>query len=58
MHHGIVPSLGSDVEPDQELDLDLVVGPSQRIEPGPVLSNSFGLGGHNGCLVVGPATDR
>ena len=47
-----------DVEPDQELDLDLVVGPSRRIEPGPVLSNSFGLGGHNGCLVVGPATDR
>ena len=24
-------------------------------EPGPVLSNSFGFGGHNGCLVISPA---
>jgi 3-oxoacyl-[acyl-carrier-protein] synthase II len=23
--------------------------------PGPVLSNSFGFGGHNGCLVIVPA---
>ena len=23
--------------------------------PAPVLSNSFGFGGHNGCLVIGPA---
>lgn len=54
VHHGVLPSLGTDVEPDTALDLDLVVGTPRRIEPGPVLSNSFGLGGHNGCLVVGP----
>jgi len=24
-------------------------------EPGPILSNSFGFGGHNGCLVISPA---
>ena len=55
VHHGLVPTLGDDVEVDPEIDLDLVVGPSARaIEPGPVLSNSFGLGGHNGCIVVGP----
>lgn len=55
VHHGLVPTLGDDVEVDPEIDLDLVVGPTARaIEPGPVLSNSFGLGGHNGCIVVGP----
>lgn len=56
VHHGVIPSLGPDVRPDRALDLDLVVGPPRRVEPGPVLSNSFGLGGHNGCLVVGPPT--
>ncbi len=55
VHHGVLPSLGTDVEPDPALELDLVVGPPRAIESGPVLSNSFGLGGHNGCLVVGPA---
>ena len=54
VHHGVMPSLGTDVDPDPELDLPLVIGRSQPMEPGPVLSNSFGLGGHNGCLIVGP----
>ncbi len=54
VHHGVMPSLGTDVDPDPELDLPLVTGQSQPMEPGPVLSNSFGLGGHNGCLIVGP----
>jgi 3-oxoacyl-[acyl-carrier-protein] synthase II len=26
----------------------------RTITPGPALSNSFGFGGHNGCLVVTP----
>ncbi|WP_421118972.1 beta-ketoacyl-[acyl-carrier-protein] synthase family protein [Aquihabitans daechungensis] len=56
LHHGVLPSLGTDVEPDGSLGLDLVVGEPRPFEPGPVLSNSFGLGGANGCLVLGPAT--
>jgi len=55
VHTGAAPSLGTDVEPD-DLGLDLIVGEPRRVGPGPVLSNSFGLGGHNGCLIVGPAT--
>lgn len=54
VHTGTAPSLGSDVEPDPNIDLDLVIGPPRQVGPGPVLSNSFGLGGHNGCLVLGP----
>jgi 3-oxoacyl-[acyl-carrier-protein] synthase II len=55
VHHGLAPSLGTDVEPDPDLDLDLVIGPPRRLERGPVLSTSLGLGGHNGALVLGPA---
>ncbi len=54
VHHGLMPSLGDDVVADDDLDLDLVTGPPRPFEPAPVLSNSFGLGGVNGCLVVGP----
>lgn len=54
VHHGTIPSLGTDVEPDLALDLDLVIGPPRPCAPGPVLSNSFGLGGANGCVVLGP----
>ena len=31
-------------------------GTARPWEPGPVLSNSFGFGGHNGCLVLVPAS--
>ena len=29
-------------------------GAARPWDPAPVLSNSFGFGGHNGCLVIGP----
>jgi 3-oxoacyl-[acyl-carrier-protein] synthase II len=32
-----------------------VTGEARPWEPGPTLSNSFGFGGHNGTLVIGPA---
>ena len=35
--------------------IDLVIGEPRPWEPGPTLSNSFGFGGHNGCLVIGVA---
>lgn len=43
-------------EPDPEMaTIDLVIGEARPWEPGPTLSNSFGFGGHNGCLVLAPA---
>ncbi len=43
-------------EVDPELaPIDLVVGDARPWEPGPVMSNSFGFGGHNGSLVIAPA---
>ncbi len=41
---------------DPEIHLDVVTGGPRPFSPGPVLSNSFGFGGHNGCLVIGPAS--
>lgn len=39
---------------DPEIDLDIPVK-ARPWQPGPVLSNSFGFGGHNGSLVFVPA---
>jgi len=51
----IPPTFGT-TEIDPELPgIDLVLGEPRPWEPGPVLSNSFGFGGHNGCLIVAPA---
>jgi len=53
-HASIPPTVGFE-EPDPEIHLDLVVGGPRAWQPGPILSNSFGFGGHNGCLVITPA---
>ena len=41
-------------EVDPALDVDVVLEP-RALDPGPTVSNSFGFGGHNGSLVLGPA---
>jgi 3-oxoacyl-[acyl-carrier-protein] synthase II len=52
-HRLVPPTMGTtNVEPG--LGIDLVVGEPRAWEPGPSLSNSFGFGGHNGCLAIGP----
>ena len=49
----LIPPTAGLEEVDPEIELDLVRQP-RPFEPGPVLSNNFGFGGHNGCLVLGP----
>ncbi len=51
----IPPTFGTTAVDPELPQIDLVVGAPRAWEPGPVLSNSFGFGGHNGCLIVAPA---
>jgi len=55
VHHGLIPPTYGLEQLDPEIHLDVVQGKARPFEPGPVLSNSFGFGGHNGCLVFVPA---
>jgi len=52
---GTVPPVANLTETDVEAPVDLVAGEVRRIATAPVLSNSFGFGGHNASLVLVPA---
>jgi 3-oxoacyl-[acyl-carrier-protein] synthase II len=55
MQHGEIPPTACFENADPELpNLNLVVGAPRPWTPGPSISNSFGFGGHNGTLVIGP----
>jgi 3-oxoacyl-[acyl-carrier-protein] synthase II len=52
--HRLIPPTAGLQELDPEIHLNVVMGAARPWEPGPTLSNSFGFGGHNGCLVLLP----
>ncbi|MDQ3610430.1 MAG: beta-ketoacyl-[acyl-carrier-protein] synthase family protein [Actinomycetota bacterium] len=53
LHRELPPTMGT-TEVDPALEIDVVLEP-RAFEPGPTISNSFGFGGHNGSLILGPA---
>ncbi len=56
MQHRRVPPTVGLVDYDPELpELDIARGDGVTWEPSASLSNSFGFGGHNGTIVIGPA---
>ena len=56
MKHRLVPPTAGLRTVDPELPaIDFVMGEAAPWEPSPSLSNSFGFGGHNGTVVIGPA---
>jgi 3-oxoacyl-[acyl-carrier-protein] synthase II len=48
-----IPPTAGTVDVDAALGLDVVLR-ARPWSPGPVLSNSFGFGGHNATLVLAP----
>ncbi len=54
MTHALIPPTAGLEHLDPAITIDVVSGEPRPWEPGPALSNSFGFGGHNGCLVLGP----
>jgi 3-oxoacyl-[acyl-carrier-protein] synthase II len=52
---GLVPPTANFQKPGEDINLDIVAGSSREIGPQPVISNSFGFGGHNAALVLVPS---
>lgn len=50
----LIPPTRGTVNVDPEVNLDLVLDQARAWEPGPILSNNFGFGGHNGSLIFSP----
>jgi 3-oxoacyl-[acyl-carrier-protein] synthase II len=57
IHEGKVPPTINYVHPDPECDLDYVPNEARETKVEVALSNAMGLGGHNGCVLLG-STDR
>jgi len=54
MKNGILPPSCNVLTPDPECDLDYTKEGARPFTRGPILSNSFGFGGINACLIFKP----
>jgi 3-oxoacyl-[acyl-carrier-protein] synthase II len=53
IHEGVIPPTANYEHPDPECDLDYVPNVAREVRVDVALSNAMGLGGHNGCVLVG-----
>jgi len=52
VERGVLPPTINYEQPDPECDLDYIPNESREAEIEVGVSNSFGFGGHNACIVV------
>jgi 3-oxoacyl-[acyl-carrier-protein] synthase II len=55
LHDGKLPPTIHYREPDPDCDLDYVPNEAREVQVDVALSNAMGLGGHNGCVLLGRA---
>ena len=51
VHHQVIPATQNYLEPDPEIDLDIVAGDPREQEIRYAMSDNIGLGGHNGAII-------
>jgi 3-oxoacyl-[acyl-carrier-protein] synthase II len=56
LREGVLPPTINYRRPDPECDLDYVPNEARRVQVDVALSNAMGLGGHNGCVLLGRGT--
>jgi len=54
IRHELIPPTANTATIDPEMTIDLVTGQARPWTPGPVMSNNFGFGGHNGSVIIAP----
>ena len=55
VHNGVIPPTINYENPDPACDLDYVPNEAREADVRVALSNAMGLGGHNGCVLLGRA---
>ena len=53
---GLINPTAGTTTVDPSMSIDLVTSAPRQWTPGPAISNNFGFGGHNGSVIIGPAS--
>ena len=56
MEHSLIPPTAGTTVLDDGFEIDVVLGAARAWTPGPTMSNSLGFGGHNGTIILAPAS--
>jgi 3-oxoacyl-[acyl-carrier-protein] synthase II len=56
IQHRLIPPTANTSAVDPSMSIDLVTGEARPWTPAPAISNNFGFGGHNGSVIIAPAS--